>query len=174
MIWTHVAPMYQWRSDAVWGLLLLSPSPDGSQLFPNPKSSSFLCQVPDLSPSLPWGYLSSKKNPQQLLKPRQCFRPQRADTAASSKLGCGGCHRHVAPLSLYPCHSRSPGLLLTSSCVCGILCFLLPCWGEEHFARQQFTSWQLIVSSCLQTNRQQTGKSPKQKMGLFASPTPQH
>ena len=168
-----MAPMRWRRFDAVAGLSLLSPSPDGSQLLPNPKSPSFLCRVPDPGPPLAWGSLGSKKNPQQFLKPRQRFRPRRADTAASSKLGCGSCHRHAAPLSLYPRHSRSPGPPLASSGVCGIFCFLLPCWGDERFARQQFTSRQRVVSTCLQTNRQRTGKSPKQRTGLSACPAPQ-
>lgn len=49
-------------SAAFAGLSLLSPL-GGSQLFSNPKSPSFLHQVPDPGPSLTWGYLSSKKKP---------------------------------------------------------------------------------------------------------------
>ena len=117
VIRTHVAPTHWCGFDAVAGLSLPSPSPESSQLFPNPKSLSLLRQVPDPSPLLARGYLSSKKNPQQLLKPRRRFRPGGADTAASSKLGCGGCHRHAAQLSPYPCHSRSLGPPLASSSV---------------------------------------------------------
>lgn len=87
-----MAPISRCRFDAVAEPSLLSPSPDGSQLFPNPKSPSFLCRVPDPGARFAWRYLSSKKNPQQLRKPRRCFRPWGADIAASSKLGCGGCH----------------------------------------------------------------------------------
>lgn len=60
---TRVTHINRCGPAAVLGLSLLSPSPDGSQLFPKPKSPSFLHRVPDPGPSLALGYLSSKKKP---------------------------------------------------------------------------------------------------------------
>uniref|UniRef100_A0A8C0UEU4 Colony stimulating factor 1 n=1 Tax=Cyanistes caeruleus TaxID=156563 RepID=A0A8C0UEU4_CYACU len=43
----------------------------------------------------------------KLLQPQQCLQPWGADPAGPSKLGCGGCHPHVAPLSPSPVAAAS-------------------------------------------------------------------
>lgn len=144
-----------------------------SSPIPNPRR--FPPPAPQSPSSAAWGFSQLQEKPSAICETRSAFPPRagryRPPLPRSSDV--------VAVTDTRPrCHcphvtAAAPGPSLAPSGVYGVFCFLLLARVTNAFARQQLASWQLIVSSCLQTTRRPTRKSPERgRMGLSARPAP--